>query len=187
MIQVHGRWIQTYTGKIIYLDNPKVSDINILDISHTLAYICRFNGCTTAFYSVAQHSVLTSTNVPHEHALWGLLHDASEAYLGDLTSPVKKAVGAPYLDFEEKFMNVICDFFGLDHHMPSVVRMVDEKLLLTERKCFILHQIPDWGYDAKPYRGRIIPWSPAMAERYFMERLHELYQPKGENYEQWTN
>lgn len=82
-------WIQTYSGERFELLDPSLDSIKIADIAHSLSMLARFNGHTRVFYSVAEHSVLVSEIVPEEFALFGLLHDASEAYIGDMASPVK--------------------------------------------------------------------------------------------------
>jgi hypothetical protein len=74
------RYFRTFTGRRVHSLSPSSDEIDIDDIAHSLAYQCRFLGHTDGFYSVAQHSVLVSQMVPEQDALWGLLHDAAEAY-----------------------------------------------------------------------------------------------------------
>ena len=93
-------WIETYSGKQFYLDGTDTDSIVIEDIAHALANLCRYNGHTNRFYSVAEHSVLVSYAVPKEYALWGLMHDASEAYLSDIPRPFKAMI-ANYKTMEE--------------------------------------------------------------------------------------
>ncbi|MDT3722969.1 hypothetical protein [Pseudomonas oryzihabitans] len=83
-------WIRTATGRHLDLTGSTAVDIDPLDLARGLARACRFAGQCDAFYSVAQHCVLASLHVPSEHALHALLHDAAEAYLGDLTGPLKR-------------------------------------------------------------------------------------------------
>lgn len=94
--------------------NPTVDMINIEDIAHALAGINRFNGHTRRPYSVAQHSVLVSRIVEHfnpELAWWGLMHDAAEAYLGDIAAPIKRLV-PDIKDLEIKLECVIAAKFN---------------------------------------------------------------------------
>ncbi|MBF0612521.1 MAG: hypothetical protein HQL55_15470, partial [Magnetococcales bacterium] len=77
-------WIQTFTGRQFWPLAPVLEHIHVQDIAHALSLLCRFNGHCQKFYSVAEHSLHVATILPPELAGWGLLHDASEAYLADL-------------------------------------------------------------------------------------------------------
>src|SRR5579885_2784587 len=85
----HGDWIQTYCGVAFYPLDPRPEEILIEDIAHALSMLCRFTGHVKRFYSVAQHCVYVSHRCDPKDALWGLLHDAAEAYLNDISRPVK--------------------------------------------------------------------------------------------------
>lgn len=93
-------WILTSTGKRFDLLEPDADMIDPWDICHSLAHLCRFNGHTREFYSVAQHSCIVAELVPEEHKLAALLHDATEAYLGDITRPLKQWM-PDYRGFED--------------------------------------------------------------------------------------
>ena len=104
-------WIQTYTGRQFWPLAPQAEHVDIRDIAHSLAMQCRFNGHCRGFYSVAQHSVLVSQVVPPEDALWGLLHDAAEAYISDLPRPLKNT--APeFRAAEHRLLTVILGRLG---------------------------------------------------------------------------
>lgn len=92
-----GEWILTFSGERFYPFSPAPEEVKTKDIAHALANICRFNGHTRGFYSVAAHSVHVSRLVPPEFALEALLHDAAEAYVGDMVRPLKRGLPA----FEE--------------------------------------------------------------------------------------
>ena len=82
-------FIGTFSGLRFWPLAPNLEKILVEDIAHALAHQCRFGGHASRFYSVAEHSVHVSQLCLPEHALWGLLHDASEAYLVDLPRPLK--------------------------------------------------------------------------------------------------
>src|SRR4030042_1249116 len=87
-------WIQTHSGRRVSLTNPDPSSIDIDDISWALSMQCRFNGHTKRFYSVGEHSIHVSQLLVHWHhdpllSMAGLLHDAAEAYLSDISRPLK--------------------------------------------------------------------------------------------------
>ncbi|MDO4254358.1 MAG: hypothetical protein Q4C81_04310 [Kocuria sp.] len=84
-----GNWMQTYTGRRFYPLDSRPEDVDVVDVAHALSMQCRYNGHVRLFMSVAEHCVLVSRLVPSEHALWGLLHDATEAYVGDMVRPLK--------------------------------------------------------------------------------------------------
>jgi hypothetical protein len=131
--------ILTYTGKSFDPLRPDPELVDIRDIAHALSNLCRFTGHTYQFYSVAEHSCRVSDLVPERDALWGLLHDASEAYLGDLARPLKQApyFGGAYRDAEYNLMSALMFKFGLDYLMPDSVHQADNALLLAERNEFL--------------------------------------------------
>jgi uncharacterized protein len=87
------RYLSTFTGNKFFPFAPHPHQIDIRDIAHGLSLLCRFSGQCPYFFSVAEHSIYVANNLPDNLKLEGLLHDASEAYLGDLPRPVK--VGLP--------------------------------------------------------------------------------------------
>jgi hypothetical protein len=104
--------IITHTGKLIDIFNLKIEDINIHDISFGLSNIARFSG-QVSFYSVARHSIHVASMLPDELKLSGLLHDASEAYIGDVISPIKYKM-KEYLEIEKYLMDIISKKWNLD-------------------------------------------------------------------------
>jgi len=168
---MENNWIQTYCGIEFYPLNPRSKDIAIEDIAHALSNQCRFAGHCDRFYSVCQHSVLVSRLCLPQNKLWGLLHDASEAYLVDLPSPLKQSKEfLAYSKAEKKLMNVICEKYGLQKEMPLDVKEADYRLLLTERNCLMSKSPREWFLDGqvKPYDFEIKPWSPKAAYKEFM-------------------
>lgn len=173
-----GDWIQTYLGVQFWPLDPRVEDIRLMDIAHALSNLCRFTGHCQQFYSVAQHSVLVSQNVPIEDAKWGLLHDASEAYLADLSRPVKNfsALGTEYKKLEERLMLVVCAKFKLAPAMPLSVHKADDVLLMTEKRDVLSAHghLPKWREIAEPLTKHIECWTPRLAEHMFLKRAQDL-------------
>ena len=148
-------------------------------MAHSLSQMCRFLGHTKAFYSVAQHSVLVSEQVPRQDALWGLLHDASEAYLCDLPAPIKRDPQMRiYRIAEDRLMAAVCARFGLEPEVPHSVRIADKVLLATEFRDVTTMNDLAWIVDEcgqEPLPDfHITPWSSAVAEARFLERFRGL-------------
>lgn len=169
-------WIQTYTGKQFWPLNPSVNDIDIEDIAHALSNQCRFAGHCEKFYSVAQHSVLVSHFCDADDALWGLLHDASEAYLVDMCRPVKRCdVMQGYRDAEKRLMRAICVRFGLPIEEPLSVGRADNALLRAEQRDLMKPAPVEWSDNREgAIEHRIYAWEPVLAKAHFLARFNEL-------------
>lgn len=185
-------WIQTYSiGQFWPLD-PRAEEVRICDIGHALSMLCRFTGHVHEFYSVAEHSVRVSieaerravdAGLPQEAirhiAQWGLLHDASEAYLVDLARPVKRVPAMqPYREAEAKLMGVIAERFGLTpggHVEPPLVKEVDMVLCYTEARDLFPRVHPEWTWHAHPLPARIVPVGPSEAREWFRSRFMSLF------------
>jgi len=171
-------WIQTFSGKRFFPMAPRPQDLDIRDVAHSLSMQCRFNGHCRAFYCVAQHCELVSRILPPQKALWGLLHDAAEAYLSDLPRPVKQQLPM-FEQAEERLLEVIARHFGLVWPMPEAVKRADDILLMTELRD-LMEPVPEpWRIDAKPLDERIEPVSPGRAETMFLERFEQLRSAPG--------
>jgi uncharacterized protein len=170
-----GDWFHTYTGRAFYPLDPRAEEICIEDIAHHLSLQCRFNGAVKEHYSIAQHSVLVSQTVPHHLVLWGLLHDAAEAYYGDMVRPLKKSMHQ-YKELEKRCMHVIATMFGLEWPEPIEVKHADDKVLYTERRDLLLVQ-RNWSLDGViiPLEDKITPWTNLGAESAFIKSFQENY------------
>jgi len=168
-------WIQTYSGRRFNPTNPNPEAIVIQDIAHALSMQCRFSGHCREFYSVAQHSVLVSHICGFENALWGLLHDASEAYLVDMPRPLKRSGKLDaFIEFEHKVQEAVCKRFGLPEKEPPDVKRADTILLATEARDLMSPRHPDWKQPAEPLPFKIESWSPQQAKDNFLKRFTEL-------------
>jgi hypothetical protein len=174
-----GSWMQTFTGRRFYPLDPHPSEIDPVDIAHALSLICRYGGHTRRFYSVAEHCVILSHAVAPEHALWALLHDASEAYVGDMVRPLKHHMPT-YQAVEDRVIAAIAARFRLSltnglARIPSAVKDADNRILLDERAALLTPTEDSWGVDhLTPLSVHIHAWSPEMAEYAYAERLAEL-------------
>jgi hypothetical protein len=171
--------LQTFSRRTVSPVAPSPDDIAIEDIAHALSHTCRFGGHVSTFYSVAQHSVLVSHVVPAEFALWGLLHDASEAYLVDIPTPLKVTAALDgYKAIEALMQQTIYQRFGLQGPQPPEVDEADQALLLEEADA-LLPGGPTWATADMRARVprppiRIVPWFPPAAKRGFLKRFDEL-------------
>lgn len=155
--------IRTYTGKYINVFEPTLEMINIVDIAHALAHVPRFGGHTAKFYSVAQHSIAVAMKLPPEQQLAGLLHDATEAYLCDMPSPIKNRM-PEYKKIEDKLMVAIARKFGITYPFMQVLKDADKAMLETEWNCIVLNR--------EPFEFKHL--SPAEAKKQFLELFEFL-------------
>ncbi len=133
-----GVGIAMSNGEHFVLLEPDPRKIDPEVIAHSLANLCRFTGHTMKFYSVAQHCIMVSQVVPPELALQGLLHDASEAFIGDVSKPLKVVFDhlAPGVltDIEEQIHEAIAERFGTDFPHDPAIKVADNIALATEAR-----------------------------------------------------
>lgn len=181
--RITENWMQTHTGLRFHPFDPQPDQICVEDIAHALAMNCRFNGHVRRFYSVAEHSVYVSQMVPEEDALWGLLHDAAEAYISDLPKPFKDGIVDIYGPHEERILEVIATKYDLELPYSPEVKKADWGILILERVQALADQSIPWesveAYDSL-YGLDMLPeitigfWSPEEARERFLERFYEL-------------
>lgn len=171
-----GDWIPTYSGGMFWLADPRPSEVHIEDIAHALSMICRYNGHINQFYSVAQHSVTISEHCHSKYALFGLLHDATEAYIGDVISPLKKML-VGYKEIEENIMKAIAKKFkfSLTEAGKKHVKKWDNVLLATEVRYLVPYKYVNWKLTEQPLGYGFPRWSPEVAEEAFLKRFRKLY------------
>lgn len=199
-------WISAYpSGGKVHPLTPDPREFRIKDIAHALSMQCRYAGHVRRFYSVAEHSVHVSRVVEaratcspnvlrcvgrnswgpscSDLVRWGLIHDASEYALNDVTRPVKhQAELAGYRAAEDRLQSAIAVWLGLDPDEPELVRQVDNEILGTEARQLKAPVDPDWGAW---FPGGVLPaaipgvrvgvWTPAQAKRAFLARFHRLF------------
>ncbi len=132
------------SGTKINLVDPTVDMIQIGDIIHALSQMCRFGAHTSSFYSVLQHSLLVYSLAPDELKKEALLHDAAEAYVGDVIKPLKVMLGDVYDDIESQFNQLIAQRFGLDHQKLLAVKKYDVEALIIEHGAFMKNEEESW-------------------------------------------
>jgi len=170
-----GAWMQTTTGKRFFPLDPRASEVCIQDISHALSNIGRFNGHTRRFYSVAQHSVLVSRYMPDHLKLLGLLHDATEAYIGDMIRPLK-VYDEFFGDVEDGIWQAVKKHFGLEVSADdwAILKHWDNKLCAAEKRD--LHPQSEF-WSGMPECDEVLtitPWSPTYAKGTFTRVFNEL-------------
>lgn len=143
-----GDYITTYSNIKFYPFSPAAEDIVLEDIGHSLSLLCRANGHFRNFYSVGQHSL----NCAREAAARGyskrvqlacLLHDASEAYLSDVTRPVKKEL-PDYLEVEATLQAKVFEVYHLEDLTLEEIELVteiDDHMLVREMAELLSYQL----------------------------------------------
>lgn len=181
-----GPYLQTVSGRWLNPFDPDPEQIDIGDIARALSNQCRFGGHCRAFYSVAQHSVLVSELVAQrggdvEDVFAALMHDAAEAYLGDMPHPIKhrSPLGAAFREVEEHLERALRERFGIRTDVAAL-KPADRALLATERRAF---SAETWHWPElegiEPLEIELNAWPPDLAERKFAQRFAELQSRRG--------
>lgn len=144
-------WLTTVSGVRFHLMNPKPEEIRLTDIAHALGQLCRFTGHTKRPYTVAEHSVLVALILREQGydadtQMAGLFHDAHEAYVGDLSTPMKWAMDTfefvpqghigtvPFRCIEDRIVEAISDRFCLPHVEQGIIKQADMIAGVTEAR-----------------------------------------------------
>lgn len=176
-----GPVMQTYSGRAFYPLDPQPNEVWLSDIAHHLSLICRYNGAVVPHYSVAQHSVGVSYLIgggPRQQ-MWGLMHDAAEAYIGDLTRPMKQVLDsvAPgaFAGIEARVMEAIKRQFDLGPCPHNAIKVADNIMAATEKRDVLLAARFGWGKMPAPLQMLCIQAvSPRDAEKAFLDRFADL-------------
>lgn len=201
-------WVHTFTGRAVDLLTPRPEQLALADIAHSLARLVRFNGHCRDRYTVAEHSVRVALRVEQSTGRWpdasriraarfslaGLLHDAAEAYIGDVVQPLKTALGmrfdgwtgtplpSPLKPIEAALQDAIACWSGIrpaDFADP-LIRRADLELLATEKRDLLSPAPRPWVELPEPLPERILePWSDFEAEHRFVEAFARLRSASG--------
>ena len=181
---VSSNYIITYSGKKFYFDDPQPDQISVEDIAHSLANTGRFNGHTKHFYSVAQHCCKVHDLLGGGSMGWyGLFHDASEAYTGDMVSPLKRLLPDFNL-YEDKIQYTIWEailpryeWFHLGGDVKREVKKADIKAFTWEVRDMHRHDSEFWtDFTEEDISDlpKLQSWSPSYAKGQFMRRYNVL-------------
>jgi 5'-deoxynucleotidase YfbR-like HD superfamily hydrolase len=183
-IKPPGFFLQTYSGNAFYPKDGHITEIAIEDIAHALSHICRYNGHCRKFYSVAEHSVLVSRIIrqrwPNDlESIWAaLLHDATEAYVGDVTTPLKVTM-PQFMELEDKIALEIAKKFKITWSKRVVdrVKFADMTALSTEAR-ILFKDVSDWSaiksYEPTPDLAAGLPMTSEAAKKYFMKEFRKV-------------
>lgn len=180
-----GFGIQTHGGHTFDPKSRVISQIDIFDVSHALSNLCRFAGHCRSFYSVAEHSVLVANIIekfwPDDHAAIraGFFHDATEAYVVDLPTPIKVLL-PDYTDIEDKIATDIESEFQVEFgsEIATKVKFADMVALATEAR-YLFDDVSHWesikSFTPVPeLLAKGFPLPPEEAKKYFMRKYIAL-------------
>lgn len=175
MNRLESIYVSTCLGNRFYPAAPNIDDVAVEDIAQGLAYQCRFNGQTQAFYSVAQHSLIVASLVPVHLRLAALLHDAAEAYLGDMVKPLKHFFPT-FSVIENKMMAIIGERFAVTTFDTPEIKRADLIALATEKRDLMPNSTEPWPSikGLEPMTARIVPMEPQKAKAIFLETYFQL-------------
>lgn len=165
--------IRTRSGIYFDLANPKPEQITIEDIAGALSKVCRFGGQCEKFYSVAEHSYHCS-KIAKASPLALLLHDAAEAYTGDIVKPLKNML-PEFSVIESRIEAVIAAKFGVDFEQPEV-KEIDMAMLIAERRSLFSADAVKWTGEDNVRRLDVwfSVWEPKQAEKMFLNQFQQL-------------
>lgn len=175
--------METYSGALLNLVEPQIEDISFHDIARSLSNLSRFAGHGWKFYSVAQHSCVVAGLLPEHLRHHGLLHDAHEAFVGDISSPVKAALGKVIPGFSGAFRQIESRLIGLiyekaDFKLPTPAESAQVKkadlvaLAIEQREIMLSPNI--WNLPHPATNQRIKPVAAEMAYLMFADALEDI-------------
>ncbi len=178
--QVEDGWIETNSGRQFHFKgtiDPK--EIYVGDVAHALSLLCRYNGHTKRFYSVAEHSVLIARHLKtlgydDRTALTGLFHETAETYIGDMARPIKVTM-TPFTELENRIEIAAAQRFGTIFPFPSIIKELDTRILVDERAQVMNPSNNEWGTDGIARLGVVVEgWAPYRAKVEFLKAVREF-------------
>lgn len=191
-----GDWMDLGDGRQFWPLDPRPAEVRLDDVATALSHVCRFGGRCREWYSVAQHSLLVMEIVETTHpdiALQALLHDAAEAYLGDVVTPLKGDLrfrvedadgyvvrDETFREAEQRLHTAI--LIGLGVPLPSVdddfiIAQADMMALATESRDLMYD--PEWARRVPAWSERVVPLPADAARRAFLAAFDRLMKPVG--------
>lgn len=185
-------YMSTAAGRKFFPFDPTPDQVNIKTVAHHLACQGRWNGATQhrtysnrIFYSVAEHSVYVARYIQFELgrpdlALEALLHDAPEAYVGDMIRPLKYAdeFREPFKAIEDRVEEAVCKAFGLQHPLPDEVKIADDAVCAAEWEQIVPHDHDEplsiINAGIKPAKVNIHMMEPFQARNFFLNEYFAL-------------
>lgn len=169
--------IDTFTGISFDLLDPKPENVRIEDVAHHTANMGRFSGATSRLYTVAEHQVfvcrlMEKDGLHPELCYAGLTHDAHEAYVGDASSPMKKALGEAWMAIEKPVQLCVMKALGVawDEAVEALVRRYDLIARRAEAHAFMEGRGESWNWGDVPLvlDHGLVPYLPLAAEKYYL-------------------
>lgn len=176
-----GDWMITFTGRRFWPLDPRREEVSFLDIAHGLSMTCRYGGHTRCFYSVAEHCVHLADHFRRENrddlARYALLHDASEAYIGDVIRPLKPQL-PQFKEVEGPLELLIMEAAGLGE-IPREVHDADKAIIINEAVALFdvaTLERAEWHLPHLTLTGiEIMGYSPAYAKEAWLAEFERLF------------
>lgn len=177
-----GDWMITHSGRRFFPLDPRPTEVDFRDIGHALSLICRYGGHVRRFYSVAEHSTLLAEHFlmrgDFTWARYALLHDAPEAYIGDMVRPLKTGMTL-FKTAERAVERAIFRRAGLgDGPIPREVDDADKAIVIDERAALFTPEVlalANWYPKLAPLGVVVTGHPPHVAERDFASMFIRLF------------
>lgn len=148
---IYGPTILLSNGEYFDFLDPGASKWGDHELGTALGKVCRFAGHCDGFYSVAEHSLHVASLVPPAFRLAALLHDAHEAFTGDITYPLKRLLGDIIKSIEARIDAVIAQRFGLGTEATNdpIIKRADRWMLWIEQRA-LMRNNHEWQATEQP-------------------------------------